>query len=440
MNRVINAAMTAAALPFAAFPLAFGGALPVATAQLIPDGPATVLHHGPTPWSVPQSLDGALCKTPKVCREVFYQWIVPLGLVEIGVDENVRRLDNAIRNLPSGPTAPDKIVFAFSGGARVASVWLKDHGSDHENDTAAPSPDDLSFVLTGNGGRRYGGLNSWWYGDALLTPTDTEYAVVDVAREYDPISDFPTNPFNLLAMANAIAGFQYLHMKYDDVDLDDPDNIVWTEGKTTYVHVPTENLPLLQGFRDAGLGWLVDDWEAPLREIIDQAYDRTWLDGKAPQGAEGDAQLRTLLADSSSRATMSLDVGEASLDSGTVDSAGQKLNASDDDPAAEESSDAGDPSTGIEDDGAQEDGAQDDGAQDDERDEGTQDDEQDAYTQAADDAAAAKSTGPKHRAPLKGVTNSVAASDSVGQADAATSASEDSADTGDGGDAGGADE
>jgi hypothetical protein len=287
--------MTAAAVPFAALPLAFGGSVATA-AQLLPTGAATVLHHGPTPWAMDDNLGGALCDEPKVCREVSYQWIVALGTVEIGLTPNVRALDFAIKNLPSEPDAPeDKIVYAFSGGARVASVWLRDHSSDHENSSATPPPEDLTFVLLGNGGRKYGGLNGWWYGDKLLTPTDTDYAVIDVAREYDPIADFPANPFNLLALANAVAAFTYVHMSYDEVDLDDPANIVWTEGNTTYVHVPTKNLPLLQGFRDFGLGWLVDGWEEPLRAIIDQAYDRTWLDGKLPQGEAGDETLQTLL-------------------------------------------------------------------------------------------------------------------------------------------------
>lgn len=283
--------MAAAAVPFAAFPLTSGGSV-AAAAQIVPDGPAAVLHHGPTPWAMDDNLGGVLCEQPKVCSAVNYQWIVPLGTIELGMTENVRALDFAIKNLPSDFDAPeDKIVYAFSGGARVASVWLDNHGRDHERSAATPAPDDLSFVLIGNGGRKYGGINGWWYGDRLLTPTDTEYRVVDIAREYDPIADFPANPFNLLALANAIAAFNYVHLTYAEVDLDDPDNIVWTEGNTTYVHVPTKNLPLLQGFRNFGLDWLVDGWEEPLRAIIDQAYDRTWLEGREPQGEEQSARI-----------------------------------------------------------------------------------------------------------------------------------------------------
>ncbi|KRE33162.1 hypothetical protein ASG82_23370 [Mycobacterium sp. Soil538] len=292
MKRATKAVMTAAALPFAAaLPLAFG-TLPAAVAaagsasSLIPDGPATVLHHGPTPWDMDENLGGALCDAPKVCRAVSYDWIQPYGPIEIGMAENVRRLDWAIHYVGTGP----KIVYGFSGGARVASVWLRDHADDAD----APDPDQLSVVLIGNGGRKYGGVNGWFWGDLLTTPTDTQYDVVDIAREYDPIADFPSNPFNLLALANGIAAFSYVHLRYDEVDLDDPDNIVWKEGNTTYVYVPTEHLPLLQGFYDAGLGSLVEGIEPRLREIIDSAYNRTWLEGKPTQG-EQNAAPRSLL-------------------------------------------------------------------------------------------------------------------------------------------------
>ncbi|MHA0287398.1 PE-PPE domain-containing protein [Mycobacterium sp. C3-094] len=288
MKRATKAVMTAAALPIAAtLPLTFGGAaMPAAAAaaaaatssasSVIPPGPATVLHHGPTPWDMADNLGGALCEAPKVCKEVRYDWIQPYGPIEFGVTENVNRLDWAIHHVGTDP----KIVYAFSGGARIASVWLQDHAEDKD----APAPEDLSFVLLGNGGRKYGGVNGWFWGDLLRTPTDTQYDVVDVAGEYDPIADFPTNPFNLLAVANGVAAFVYVHLRYDEVDLDDPDNIVWKEGKTTYVYVPTEHLPLLQGFYDLGLGSLVADIEPKLREIVDKAYDRTWLEGKPTLG------------------------------------------------------------------------------------------------------------------------------------------------------------
>jgi len=286
--------MTAMAVPIAAaLPLTIGGAsMPAALAAaaaaspLIPPGPATVLTHGPTPWAMDDYLGGVLCDPPKVCKEVRYDWIQPYGPIEIGAPENVARLDAAIHQKTPDP----KIVYGYSGGARIASIWLRDHADDKD----APAPQDLSFVLLGNGGRKYGGVNGWFWGDLLKTPTETQYDVVDVAKEYDPIADFPTNPFNLLAVANGVAAFAYVHLRYDEVDLDDPDNIVWKEGKTTYVFVPTEHLPLLQGFYDAGMGDLVADLEPKLREIIDKAYDRTWLEGKPTQGELNEQTAKSL--------------------------------------------------------------------------------------------------------------------------------------------------
>lgn len=377
--------MTAAALPIAAtLPLTFGGAaMPAAAAaaaassgvsSVIPPGPATVLHHGPTPWDMADNLGGALCEAPKVCKEVRYDWIQPYGPIEFGVKENVARLDWAIDHTGTDP----KIVYAFSGGARIASVWLQDHAKDKD----APAPEDLSFVLLGNGGRKYGGVNGWFWGDLLRTPTDTQYDIVDVAGEYDPIADFPTNPFNLLAVANGVAAFVYVHLRYDEVDLDDPDNIVWKEGKTTYVYVPTEHLPLLQGFYDLGLGSLVADIEPKLRAIVDKAYDRTWLEGKPTLGeqaadaagsvapAVADKQVRPLIRTAATEKadTQKTDTGKNDTDTAEgAGSGGEQSSAPETTPEVT----GNDGSTPVSEAGGD-----------------------------SDDAAA---SGPKHRMPLRGI-------------------------------------
>ena len=207
------------------------------------------------------NLNGDLCASPKACKNVLYWWIVSTPLFEIGVSENLFNLDVAI-NAVGG----QKIVYAFSGGARTATAWLTDRA--HRSSVPAR---DLSFVLIGNGTRKYGGFSTWLLGGPATAPR-TQYAVIDVAREYDPIADFPANPFNLLAMANALSAFSVIHMNYSGVDIDAPGNYVWSEDNTTYVFVPTANLPLLQPLRDLGLGFLADQWEAPLRAIIDRAY------------------------------------------------------------------------------------------------------------------------------------------------------------------------
>lgn len=266
-----------AALPFMALPLTLAGPLPTAAAanssassQFLRPGPATVLHSGPTPWSVPHHLGGVVCNDDRTCQEVYYQAIQSFGPIELGLPENLKALEFAVNNAPG-----DKVLYGYSGGARVVSAWLDHHG----NSTPIPT-EDLSAVLVGNGGRKYGGINGFFWGglyNPLMTPTGTPISVVDVAREYDPVADFPGNPFNVLALANAASAFMSVHLGYSDVDLDAPGNYVWTEGNTTYVYIPSQHLPLLQGLRDLGLNTLADQWEAPLREIIDRAYTRDYL-------------------------------------------------------------------------------------------------------------------------------------------------------------------
>ncbi len=270
-----------ATLPFMALPLTLAGPLPTAAAaasdtslssELFPPGPATVLHTGPFSWSVQNHFDGVVCADERVCREVYYEAIQPLGVVELGLAQNVKKFDFAINN-----TSGDKIAYGFSGGARVVSKWL-----EQQTKSGAEPLTDTEIVLVGNGGRKYGGVNGFFWGDVfniLMTPTDTEYNVTDVAREFDPIADFPDNPLNLLALANALLAFEGVHMQSSEADLDAPGNYVWKEGNTTYVYIPTKQLPILEPLRNLGLGALADQLEAPLREIIDRAYDRSYLEG-----------------------------------------------------------------------------------------------------------------------------------------------------------------
>ncbi len=415
--------MTAAALPIAAtLPLTIGGAaMPAAAAAatasvspVIPPGPATVLHHGPTPWDMADNLGGALCEAPKVCKEVSYDWIQPYGPIEFGVKENVARLDWAIDHVGTDP----KIVYAFSGGARIASVWLQDHAKDKD----APAPEDLSFVLLGNGGRKYGGVNGWFWGDLLRTPTDTQYDIVDVAGEYDPIADFPTNPFNLLAVANGVAAFVYVHLRYDEVDLDDPDNIVWKEGKTTYVYAPTEHLPLLQGFYDLGLGSLVADIEPKLREIVDKAYDRTWLEGKPTLGEQAAAAAESVSTPVAGKQVRPLVRAADTVKSDTVKSDTEKSDTAAD--SQKPSTEKPDTETA---DGAVSGGKP--AAESETGPEVTPDAGPIPASDAAGDTDGAAAPGGKHRMPLRGILKAAAEKAAAEKADKADTSKTDKANT-----------
>ena len=164
------------------------------------------------------------------------------------------------------------MVVGFSQGAMIATEWMLEYG-----ETAwSPSPADLSFVLMANPQRKYGGVRPV-YDIEDPTPADNAYRVLDIAMEYDGAADVPDNLFNLLAVANAIAGFQHIHIDgYDDVDLDSSEKLVWIDGNTTYVLIRSQNIPLLQPLRNIGLDALADALNDPLKRIIDSAYDIIW--------------------------------------------------------------------------------------------------------------------------------------------------------------------
>jgi len=237
------------------------GTAPQATAAPVPTpAPATVLTLSPLwpVWSLDSTLEGSMCRTDH-CSTVPY--------VPFVTSNGVRALDQRLSQATAGVAAGGgpTVVLGFSNGAGVAEQWIREHADDPD----APPPEDLSFVLIGNPRRAHGG----W----LPPIPDTEYQVIDVVRQYDPMADRPDR-FNLLAFANVAAGMlSPMHLDYRGVDLDDPTNVVWTEGHTTYVFVPTPDLPLLRPLRAIGMDELADELDAPLRKIIESAYDRPYL-------------------------------------------------------------------------------------------------------------------------------------------------------------------
>lgn len=210
---------------------------------------------------------------------------------------------------PFNPSADNPIViFGYSQGATVAT-----HEKGQLSKLSAADQAAIDFVLIGNPNRPNGGLferlamlGTIPILDATMgvpTPTDTSMSTVDVAFQYDGVADFPLYPINLLADLNAIAGFWYTHGSYlspDGGNLDelpngltpaelaaaiaDPANQQITAGSdTTYVLVPTVNLPLLQPLRDFGKATgteflttpLIDLITPALRVLIETGYDRS---------------------------------------------------------------------------------------------------------------------------------------------------------------------
>lgn len=216
-------------------------------------------------WDVDDIFQGSLCseQSGNTCTEVRYLDGAPEVPAEV---TGLIALQWALLTTP-----PPTTVLGFSQGATIASNWIKQNAGI----PFAPSPENLSFVLAANPNRKYGGIRSDL---GIDTPTpDSEYSVVDIAIEYDGAADFPDDLLNILAVANALAGFQYVHIfGYADVDLENDEKLTWVEGNTTYVLIRRENIPLLEPLRILGLTELADSLNGPLKEIIDRAYDRDY--------------------------------------------------------------------------------------------------------------------------------------------------------------------
>ncbi len=145
----------------------------------------------------------------------------------------------------------------------------------------------VSFVFVANPNRPNGGILPRFEGLHIpvlgvsftaATPTDSSSSAplttVDVARQYDAIADFPTNPLDLLASVNALFGYFIIHVapfgggtpelqgQYQD---------------STYYLIPTPTLPLLMPMaRLPVVGPLLAAvLDPPLRVLVEAGYDRT---------------------------------------------------------------------------------------------------------------------------------------------------------------------
>src|SRR6478735_8781641 len=143
-----------------------------------------------------------------------------------------QNLDNCIKatscdyNDQVGSVAPTPgdtfVVYGFSQSSTISTLEKRALAAEY----APGEGPDVSFVLIANGNRPNGGFLARGpegvtipvglpFGGSTFngsTPTDTQYDTVDVAAQYDGWSDFPINPLNLLAVANAMMGVDYLHL------------------------------------------------------------------------------------------------------------------------------------------------------------------------------------------------------------------------------------
>ncbi|WP_236147707.1 PE-PPE domain-containing protein [Mycolicibacterium sp. CH28] len=194
-------------------------------------------------------------------------------------------------NEDTGSAAPSPadtfVVFGYSQSATIAMLEKRQLAAEY----APGEGPNVTFVVVGNS-RPNGGLvardpqgvfTSLVLGlsrDDLATdpaPTHTQYATVDIALQYDLFADAPLNPLNLLAVVNAYMGVLELHPNYTDYSLNQPGVVDQGQyGDTHYYLIPARILPILMPLANFGtLGHaLADTLDAPLRVIIESAYNR----------------------------------------------------------------------------------------------------------------------------------------------------------------------
>lgn len=221
------------------------------------------------------------------------------GLADMTFDDSVAEgrtnLDNCIRGdacvVTMDPYTSTSIrpltdtSYVVSGGSQSAVVASSEKSYLIAHPVAGTT---VSFILTANPNRPNGGFLERFVGAYLpimgmsfngATPTNSPQpaplTTVDITRQYDGWSDFPTNPLNLLADLNAFMGSFYLHHRY--LDIDTPALLQGVYQDTTYYLAPTRLLPLLYPLAAVPvigmpIAQLLD---APLRVLVEAGYDRT---------------------------------------------------------------------------------------------------------------------------------------------------------------------
>ena len=214
-------------------------------------------------------------------------WWKLSGLFDLTGDQSLRA---GVANLEAAMAAhgnDHQVIFGVSQGAGVVNVVKRKLDEQYPAGTKAP---DIDFVLAGDPNLPNGGLASRFAG--LYIPildltfngsaaTDTQFATVEINREYDGFSDLPLYPLNVISLANALLGVVYSHMYILDVSLpaEHPTESPAYQGKhgdTDYYFFENPDLPLFGPLRTLGVPEsLIDVVEPFFKVIVDLGYDRS---------------------------------------------------------------------------------------------------------------------------------------------------------------------
>lgn len=205
------------------------------------------------------------------------------GFDDLSYDDSV---EQGLELLAAQEPAPGDVIFGFSQGAVVASLYKATHTGN-------------TYILVGNPSRPNGGVMQRFNG-AKIPLLDVTFGgatpnngvdgapgdlTIDVTRQYDGWADFPRYLWNPVAIANAIAGIALIHgatqFELTAEQLEeakasgDSDYYQFdADSNTHYYVIRTYPIPLLMPLdpflSDSAMAAL----DAPLRKFIETAYDR----------------------------------------------------------------------------------------------------------------------------------------------------------------------
>lgn len=175
-------------------------------------------------------------------------------------------------------TPGDLILVGYSvGGAGIYDrlrEWEK-------NPAIAPDPARVVLIVTyGNPENKFGGENRKNADTGL--PAVQPYKHLDVVAQYDGVADNPTR-FGFYSAVNSAFGQHFAY--FDGLDINDPDNLVFQEGNTTYMLIPAETLPMVRWLQPFVSAQRLAELDAKYRPLVEQDYDRP---AYVPQGEGAD--------------------------------------------------------------------------------------------------------------------------------------------------------
>ncbi|KMO70817.1 PE-PPE domain-containing protein [Mycolicibacterium chlorophenolicum] len=198
--------------------------------------------------------------------------------INVGITNLNAQIDAALGRLGTDangrPINGEKVtVVGLSAGSLVVNEVLRQMDADPD----APDKNEITFIVVADSSRqslidkaRYDPRFDYTYQPA----PETKYDIIVVTGEYDGMADFPDRWWNLLAVANAVAGSIFVHVPVmfadlskvpaENIDVD----VNSKGGNTTHYLVPTEKLPLVRLFPSLA------SREAELKATIDAGYSR----------------------------------------------------------------------------------------------------------------------------------------------------------------------